>query len=187
MGCAVASQVGPGGPLSQLLVRHTRTHTIDGPSDDVDALLAAAVAKAGVPRDAAWLSYGGRVLRSGRTLGSYGVAAGATVHLAVRGRGGAPKMRMHGASSSSSSLSLARQDTARAMVSYRADTSRASAGVASSAAPSSAPAPLLPEKIRRSLTALDDRLVEALERGDIRLLSSEWLLAQPKGARIKRR
>ena len=65
-----------------------RTHTIDGPSDDVDALLEAAVAKAGVPRDAAWLSYGGRVLQSGRSLRSYGVAAGATVHLAVRGPGG---------------------------------------------------------------------------------------------------
>ena len=35
--------------LPQLLVRHIRTHTIDGPSDNVDALLEAAAAKAGVP------------------------------------------------------------------------------------------------------------------------------------------
>ena len=35
--------------------------------------------------------------------------------------------------------------------------------------------------------ALDDRLVDALEREDIRLLHVEWLLAQPEGYKMQRR
>ena len=37
------------------------------------------------------------------------------------------------------------------------------------------------------LTALDDRLIEVLGAGDIRLVRSAWLLAQPAGYRIVRR
>ena len=115
MGLCLRSYCGSRGPslpsqALQLFVRHERTNTVDCPSDDVDALLVAAAAKTGVPRDAAWLSYGGKVLRAHRSLRSYGVAAGATVHLAVRGRGGVATFRMHGAYVRSS----VRQDSARA-------------------------------------------------------------------------
>ena len=45
----------------------------------------------------------------------------------------------------------------------------------------------LPLEIYTALTALDDGLVETLRAGDIRLVSSEWFLAQPDGYRIQRR
>ena len=45
---------------------------------------------------------------------------------------------------------------------------------------------LAPE-VRETLTKLDDRLVGVLERGDIRLVRSSWLLAQPAGYRMQRR
>ena len=38
-----------------------------------------------------------------------------------------------------------------------------------------------------SLTALDDALVEVLAAGDVRLVRSAWLLAQPAGYRIVQR
>ena len=38
-----------------------------------------------------------------------------------------------------------------------------------------------------ALSTLDDKLAEALERGDIRLLRVEWLLAQPDDFRMQRR
>jgi hypothetical protein len=37
------------------------------------------------------------------------------------------------------------------------------------------------------MASLDDRLVQALESGDIRLLRPAWVLLQPEGARLKRR
>ena len=37
------------------------------------------------------------------------------------------------------------------------------------------------------IASLDDRLVRALESGDIRLLRPAWVLLQPEGARLKRR
>ena len=37
----------------------------------------------------------------------------------------------------------------------------------------------LPEATRQLLTTLDDRLIEALKKGDIRLVRAAWLLAQP--------
>ena len=37
------------------------------------------------------------------------------------------------------------------------------------------------------LKVLDDTLVEALEKGDIRLLCASWLLQRPSGYRIERR
>ena len=40
----------------------------------------------------------------------------------------------------------------------------------------------LPLEIYTALTALDDGLVETLRAGDIRLVSSEWFLAQPDAA-----
>ena len=46
------------------------------------------------------------------------------------------------------------------------------------------PAAPLPEATRQLLTTLDDRLIEALEKGDIRLVRAAWLLAQPAGFRM---
>ena len=79
-----------GDVFPQLLVRHARTFTVDGlrASDDVASLLAAIERKCGVPPAAAWLSFEGRRFEAGRALGDYGLCAGATVHLATRGRGG---------------------------------------------------------------------------------------------------
>jgi hypothetical protein len=45
----------------------------------------------------------------------------------------------------------------------------------------------LPAEIHCVLTKLDDRLVKALERGDVKLLRSAWLLAQPDGYLLQRR
>ena len=45
----------------------------------------------------------------------------------------------------------------------------------------------LPEETRKILTVLDDRLVEVLKKGDIRLVRAKWLLALPKGKRLVRR
>ena len=45
----------------------------------------------------------------------------------------------------------------------------------------------LSQEMVQSLTRLDDRLVDVLERGDIRLVRSDWLLAQPEEYRIVRR
>jgi hypothetical protein len=42
----------------------------------------------------------------------------------------------------------------------------------------------LPPEVLAILSALDDRLVGALERGDIRFLRSAWLLAQPPEFRM---
>ena len=163
------------GPPPQLLVRHTRTHTIDCPTDDVDAMLTAVATKLGVPRDAAWLSYSGRVLQSGRSLRSYGVAAGATVHLAVRGRGGVATFRMHGTYTRSS----VRQDSARA------ESSRPAAVPSRPPPqPSTPPDDQLAKgrpltDVLQALTRLDDRLVGVLASEDIRLVRCEWLERQP--------
>ena len=48
------------------------------------------------------------------------------------------------------------------------------------------PSPL-PEETRALLTTLDDQLVVALERGDIRLVRAAWLLALPEHTRLVRR
>ena len=56
-----------------------------------------------------------------------------------------------------------------------------------SASVNSAEASGLPEETRQLLTTLDDQLVEALERGDIRLVRTAWLLALPEGTRLVRR
>ena len=45
----------------------------------------------------------------------------------------------------------------------------------------------LSEETRQLLTTLDDQLVDVLERGDIRLVRSKWLLALPLGRRLVRR
>ena len=76
----------------QLFVRGAvgRTLTVNGlrTTDDVAALLAAVEAKVGVPRECAWLCFGGKRLEPGQTLAGRGLIAGSTVHFAVRGRGG---------------------------------------------------------------------------------------------------
>jgi len=74
----------------QLLVRDARTLTVDGlcAEDDAGTLIAAVERKAGVPCVNMWLSFVGKRLDPGTSLGAYGLRAGATVHLAVRGRGG---------------------------------------------------------------------------------------------------
>ena len=41
--------------------------------------------------------------------------------------------------------------------------------------------------VRLALTSLDDRLVDVVGKGHIRLVRSAWLLAQPKEYRIKKR
>ena len=108
---ALGSRGASGAPTFQLLVRHGRTLAVDGlrADDDVAALEAAAAARTGVPAAAVWLSHAGKRLAPGRTLGECGVAAGATVHLAVRGRGGMigrPYAASGGAGSSSSTSAL---------------------------------------------------------------------------------
>ena len=75
-------------PLRQLLVRHGATVTIDDPPAAVAALKSAVHAKVGVPPDAQVLAFAGKVLDDARSVGSYGVVNGATVHLRLRGRGG---------------------------------------------------------------------------------------------------
>ena len=45
----------------------------------------------------------------------------------------------------------------------------------------------LSPEIVMALAALDDRLVVVLSRGDIRLVRSSWLLAQPPGFRVPHR
>ena len=47
--------------------------------------------------------------------------------------------------------------------------------------------PTLSHEVHQALTALDNRLVEVLERGDIRLMRGAWLLAQPEDFRISKR
>jgi len=74
----------------QLLVRAAHTLTVDGlcAEDDAGTLIAAVERKAGVPRAVMWLTFAGKRLDPGTSLGACGLRAGATVHLAVRGRGG---------------------------------------------------------------------------------------------------
>ena len=42
----------------------------------------------------------------------------------------------------------------------------------------------LPAEVYQALTAFDDRLVDALRAATIRLLRSEWLLAQPEDFKL---
>ena len=74
----------------QLFVRHGQSITIDGMrrSNDVAHLVHALESKVSVPYSAARLDYGGKPLQEGRNLAYYGLGAGATVQLALRGRGG---------------------------------------------------------------------------------------------------
>ena len=106
-------------------------------------------------------TWGGEVPRN------YGCSGTATVHLCLRARGGG---------------CAASKPSAR-----------------DAAAPSTAGAPVLPSltqdldstdgqsEVLRELSALDDRLVEALQRGDIRLLRATWLRARPASFRLLRR
>lgn len=57
-------------------------------SDDISVLQAAIEVKTGFPRESSWLSFQGRKLVIGRSLASYGISSGSTVHLLVRGNGG---------------------------------------------------------------------------------------------------
>ena len=74
----------------QLFVRHGRSITIESvcQSDDVAHLLNAVEGKVGVPYCAMRLDYCGKPLQEGTTLAYYGLGAGSTVQLALRGRGG---------------------------------------------------------------------------------------------------
>ena len=74
----------------QVFLQHDRTFTLNGlrADDDVAALAVAVEVKLGVPRAHAYLCFAGKKLVSGNTLSSLGLAAGATVHLLARGRGG---------------------------------------------------------------------------------------------------
>lgn len=45
----------------------------------------------------------------------------------------------------------------------------------------------LPDEVKTSLSKLDDALVNALKRGEIRLVRAEWLLAQPADYRMQYR
>ena len=161
----------------QLLVRHSRTVTVDGlrPQDDIRALVTAVEAKTRVPRDALWLAHQGKPLQPERTLASYGVAAGATVHLAVRGRGGVATFRMHGTYARSSSV---RQD------STRSESSRPTAVPPPPLPPQ--PSPPLENELARALSTLDERLAKALVQSaegglvPIRLVRASWLLDQPR-------
>eukprot|EP00966_Prymnesium_polylepis_P282408 6525593-Prymnesium_polylepis.1 len=78
-------------PPRQLLVRHAgATATVDDPPRAVAGLKIAVHAKVGVPPGAQVLTFAGRVLDDDRVIDVYGILDGSTVHLALRGRGGAP-------------------------------------------------------------------------------------------------
>lgn len=85
-----------------MLVRLPQTWTVNGlfASDDVSVLQERIERKMGVPHTAAWLSHRGRRLERSRTVSSYGLRAGETVHLAVRGRGGGCGVSKPGATGS---------------------------------------------------------------------------------------
>ena len=75
-----------GAPSVTLLVRRNHTMTVD--CTDTSELLAAVERKISVPREATWLCFAGKKLEAGMPLTHYGLSAGSTVHLAMRGRGG---------------------------------------------------------------------------------------------------
>ena len=60
-------------------------------------------------------------------------------------------------------------------------------GTGPSTSPPIGPTLRLPDDMRRILSALDKRLMEVLGRRAIRLVSSDWVLAQPEGFRMLRR
>lgn len=74
----------------QLLVRHASTSTLDAVhlGAPVSELKGCIAAKMGVRAGAQVLTFEGKPLRDEFAVGSYGVRAGSTVHLAYRGRGG---------------------------------------------------------------------------------------------------
>ena len=165
----------------QVLVRHTRTFTLDGLSsrDDVDALLAAVERTAGVPRDVAWLSHRGARLECGWTLASYRISAGETVHLALRGRGGTPSL--------AGSVSARRLQRSHSRM-HEASTSRPSPQHTSGWLPTIVePMPMSPE-----MAALDrgpGRAAVAGARAGRRSTCalSLWLLKQTDDFHIRRR
>ena len=86
-----------GAPSVTLLVRHNHTMTVD--CTDTSELLAAVERKISVPREATWLCFAGKKLEAGMPLTHYGLSAGSTVHLAMRGRGGGAGTGKHKAPS----------------------------------------------------------------------------------------
>ena len=80
-----------GAPLVMLLVRHDHTVTVE--CADTSELLAAVERKIRVPREATWLCFAGKKLEAGMPLTHYGLSAGSTVHLAMRGRSVHPSSR----------------------------------------------------------------------------------------------
>ena len=203
---------GRGAELLQLFVRHTRTVTVEvDAADDVGALLVAVSHKAGVPREVAWLAFGGRRLEAGRPLSSVGLSAGSTVHLVVRGRGGgcaSSTRRKEDSSGTSveaivpdilgqternrSPVTLGRggrgkhdeSDTVAAIVAAPPVKEPEVERAGDDAVVEPAEAVTLPIELFRALTAFDDRLVKALEERVIRLVHSAWLLAQPAGFKM---
>ena len=74
-----------------MFVRHNDgIAAIDNPPADVAALKAAVHAKTHLPPEAQVLTFAGKVIDDAHTISSYGIVSGTTIHLAVRGRGGAP-------------------------------------------------------------------------------------------------
>ena len=160
----------------QLLVRHARTLTLNEMrgEDDVSFLQFAVERKTGLPSDATWLAFAGARLEAGRSLTSYGVRAGSLLQLSVRGRGGGCGTSKEGAGSVHSEpppvAMPAGPDVTQTRLEPRAksDTKHGASGVL------------------QELAALDDRLVETLEKGDIALVRSAWA-QQPSVDRMLRR
>ena len=156
----------------QVLVRHEHTHAIGGlrASDDATALLSAVAEATGMPQRAFWLATSGRRIEAGRTLRSYALTAGSTVHLAVRGRGGVcmPSGAEHAPAVSAEQVVMGDSERPRPPVTPQAGGARASSDALT------------------ALSRLDDRVVERLRAGDIRLLRVSWLV-QPSVVHLSRR
>ena len=126
-------------------------------------------------------------------LAYYGLGAGSTVQLALRGRGGGcgpSKVAADGSSAAPAPGMLPAPAKQRITPDNdRQEQQRKEAEVRSTleVEEQRLKSPTSKLELVRTLTSLDDRLVEALTCGDIRLLSAAWLLAQTDSFRMRRR
>ena len=157
----------------QLLVRHARTLTVNEiqSEDDVESLQIAVERKTGLPSGATWLAFAGRRLEAGRSLSSYGLRAGSLLQLSVRGRGGGCGTSKESPGNVHSEPPPAAMPAGPAVTQIRLERFPGAKAKSSAAV------------VLRELSALDDRLVATLEKGDIALVRSAWVL-QPSVDRM---
>ena len=160
----------------QLLVRHARTLTVNEfqSEDDVESLQVAVERKTGLPSGATWLAFAGRRLEAGRSLSSYGLRAGSQLQLSVRGRGGGcgtSKESPGNAHSEPPPAAMPAMPAGPAVTQIRLERFQGAKAKSNAAV------------VLRELSALDDRLVATLEKGDIALVRSAWVL-QPSVDRM---